>query len=205
MIELSRFSQSSMKCDTSTVPFLIAVLTLSSLTESYLRSPANCFQSITVDTGDDQFCSRRVNQSTYQLLNFNDAIHWQYPDLQSALVAAVNLSLSPVGENSRQQDSVCIEVPPGDHTLSAPIHFSNASVSLFGTGEEPDDVTIVCNYSVDVNESRIYDMDYDYTDYTFYFNRSEVVSFEGVQFVDCPYPLRLDTVATVRVCNSIFR
>jgi hypothetical protein len=58
---------------------------------------------------------------------------------------------------------------------------------------------------VDVDESRIFDLEYNYTDYTFYFNRSEVVSFEMVQFVGCPFPLRLDTVAAVTVSNSTFR
>ena len=56
-----------------------------------------------------------------------------------------------------------------------------------------------------MDESRIFDPEYNYTDYTFYFNRSEVVSFEMVQFVGCPYPLRLDTVAAVRIYNSSFR
>ena len=61
------------------------------------------------------------------------------------------------------------------------------------------------NYTVDVIESRIFDLDYNYTDYTFYFNGSEMVTLEMVQFVGCPYPLRLDTVAAVRVHNSTFR
>ena len=102
-------------------------------------------------------------------------------------------------------DCVSIALPPGDHLVTAPVHFGAASVHMFGSGESSEDVTISCNYTVDVDESRIFDLNYSYTDYTFYFNRSEVVSFEMVQFVDCPFPLRLDTVAAVTVSNSTFR
>ena len=179
------------------------LLTLTSvLTSPSLQLPNSCLQSLAIVVGDNS-CTR-INQSDIQS---NGTVQWQCPDLQSALVAAAGFNHSSLDtvENFKQQNCISIAVPPGNHSLSAPVQFNNASVSVFGTGGEPDDVTIVCNYSVDVNESRIYDMDYDYTDYTFYFNRSEVVSFESVQFVGCPYPLRLDTVATVRVRNSIFR
>lgn len=110
-----------------------------------------------------------------------------------------------VGEQSDTSNCVSISVPPGDHLVTAPVHFGSASVYMLGSGESSEDVTISCNYTVDVDESRILDLDYNYTDYTFYFNRSRLVSFEMVQFVGCPYPLRLDTVAAVRVHNSTFR
>ena len=106
-------------------------------------------------------------------------------------------------EFASTSDCVSIVVPAGDHLVTAPVHFGAASVHMFGSGERSEDVTISCNYTVDVDESRIFDLDYNYTDYTFYFNRSEVVSFEMVQFVGCPYPLRLDTVAAVMISNSI--
>ena len=191
-----------MKCDTTTTRFLAILTTVLTLSSLGAESSANCLQSITVDIGTDYFCSHRVNQSAHQ--SSNDAVEWLCPDLQSALVIAVNLSLGPAAENSEQQDCICIAVPPGDHSISAPVHFNDASVSVFGTGGQPDDVTILCNYTVDVNESRIFDLDYDYTDYTFYFNRSDIVLFENVQFVGCPYPLRIDTVATVKVCGCTF-
>ena len=130
---------------------------------------------------------------------------WRCADLQSALEATFVDTLFDLPEQQGTPSCISIEVPPGDHLITTPIHFNATSVYIYGTGEKASNVTISCNYTVDVNESRIFDLDYDYTDYTFYFNRSEVVSFENVQFVGCPYPLRLDTVGTVRVCNSIFR
>ena len=159
-------------------------------------------------------CSTTViisyNQSSCQRINRSEnSKEWQCADLQSALESLVYWFGSGLANDLQapQNTSSCISVavPPGDHFISAPVHFNSTSVYIYGTGESSDNATIFCNYTVDVDQSRIFDPDYSYTDYTFYFNRSEMVSFENVQFVGCPYPLRLDTVATVRVHNSLFR
>ena len=191
-----RCVRSNMQCICKTI-VLFLILT-SVLNCPSLQLASNCLQSIAIVASGNS-CTR-INQTDSQS---NDTVQWQCSDLQSALVAAVNLNHSSL-RNSEQQNCISITVPPGDHSISAPVHFSDVSVSVFGAGGQADDVTILCNYTVDVNESRIFDLDYDYTDYTFYFNRSEVVSFENVQFVGCPYPLRLDTVATVIVCGCTF-
>ena len=179
------------------------VLTITSLFLILAPTPSlqstSCSHSITITGGNP--CAT-INQNDSRA---NESVQWRCPDFQSALVAAVSLSSSLVVNTLDQQNCVSIEVPPGDHLITAPVHFGAANVSIFGTGKQPDNATIFCNYTVDVDETRIFDPGYSYTDYTFYFNRSEVVSFEGVQFVGCPYPLRLDTVANVQVCNSIFR
>ena len=159
----------------------------------------DCSTFITI--GDNQTICQRTPRS--DVTN-----EWRCGDLQSALEAAEGLFVDTLFDLPEQQSTpscISIEVPPGDHLITTPIHFNATNVYIYGTGEEANNVTISCNYTVDVNESRILDMDYNYTDYTFYFNRSEVVSFENVEFVACPYPLRLDTVGTVRVHNSIFR
>ena len=186
---------------------LIFIQVPSKLCLSSLQSPT-CFQSITI-TGFGNSCGRENLSDTES----NATVQWQCYDLQSALVAAVELSSASndavnSSEFSQQTDTsncVSIVVPPGDHLVTAPVYFGETNAYIFGTGEMSDDVTISCNYTVDVNESRIFDLDYNYTDYTFYFNRSEVVSFEMVQFIGCPYPLRLDTVTAVSVSNSTFR
>ena len=176
----------------------ILVLLLLSLVCLASLQPPNCFQSIII-TGLGNSCSRTHSES-------NGTVQWQCYDLQSALVAAVELSSNSGIENLvMERNCVSIAVPAGDHLVTGPVHFGAASVYVFGSGERSEDVSISCNYTVDVDESRIFDLDYNYTDYTFYFNRSEVVSFEMVQFVGCPYPLRLDTVAAVRIHNSTFR
>jgi hypothetical protein len=182
--------------------FLVLIL-LSLACLASLQSP-DCFQSITI-TGLGNSCSRPDQSDTES----NVTAQWQCYDLQSALalVAAADLSGVEKLEESQRNISDCISIaiPEGDHLVTAPVHFGAASVYMFGSGESSEDVTISCDYTVDVDESRIFDLDYTYTDYTFYFNRSEVVSLEMVQFVGCPFPLRLDTVAAVGIRNSTFR
>ena len=160
-------------------------------------SSRHCLQSIAI-TGTGSSCSRADQSDTES----NVTAKWQCYDLQSALAAAVKLSSKNEMKNLERSTSDCVSiaVPSGDHLVTAPVHFGAASMHIFGSGESSEDVTISCNYTVDVDESRIFDLNYSYTDYTFYFNRSEVVSFEMVQFVDCPFPLRLDTVASSCHC-----
>ena len=168
--------------------------------------PVLCFSpecSLVVTIGGSHNLCRRTHQS-----GFTD--QWRCSDLQSALmmvVELINTERQNISNSSNYNTSNCVSiaVPAGDHLVTAPVHFGAASVYVFGSGERSEDVTISCNYTVDVDESRIFDLDYNYTDYTFYFNRSEVVSFEMVQFVGCPYPLRIDTVAAIRISNSTFR
>ena len=140
------------------------------------------------------------------------ANEWLCADLQTALTLAVDLT----NDNGSQLENrtldqisftecVSVSLPTGDHFITAPVHFGAANVSIFGTGTQTSDVSIFCNYTVDVDESRTFDRSYNYTDYTFYFNRSEEVSLGRLQFVGCPYALKMDTVATVDVHNSTFR
>ena len=195
----SKYSMSSLACIclgrrcVLTTLSLVFVLVFTQFSQCLLRP--DCSAAIII--GDNQTMCQRTPRP--EVIN-----EWRCSDLQSALEAAENLFID-LPEQQNSPSCISIEVPPGDHLITTPIHFNATSVYIYGIGERANNVTIFCNYTVDVNESRIYDMDYDYTDYTFYFNRSEVVSFECVQFVGCPYPLRLDTVATVRVHNSIFR
>lgn len=163
----------------------------------------NC-ESIIIFTALGDNCCSRSNQFDSQT-NVTVAVQWQCPDLQSALTKAVNLSSGYTAEIPERQNCVAIAVPPGDHLLKAPIYFNVSRVHIYGSGEKSQNSSIFCNYSVNVNLTRIFDPDYVYTDYTFYFNNSEMVSFENVQLVGCPYPLRLDSIVIVRVHNSIFR
>ena len=173
---------------------LVVILTITALNVQLLL----CFSpecSTVVIVESDNPCTK-TRQSGSTITN-----QWQCADLQSALIMVPSIN----GEQRNTTNCVSIAVPAGDHLVTGPVDFGAASVYMFGSGERSEDVSISCNYTVDVDESRIFDLDYNYTDYTFYFNRSEVVSFEMVQFVGCPYPLRLDTIAAVRIHNSTFR
>ena len=143
-----------------------------------------CSVVVTIDASNNLPCTRtHHSESTHQ---------WQCNNLQSALMMVVDLT----AQQQSMSDCTSIIVPAGDHLVTAPVHFGAASVYMFGSGESSEDVTISCNYTVDVDESRIFDLNYTYTDYTFYFNRSEVVSFEMVQFV------RLSLPTEARHCSS---
>ena len=174
---------------------LVVILTITALNVQLLLcfSP-ECSTVVIVESGDSHNPCTKTHQS-------GSTNQWLCADLQSALMMVPNIN----GEQRNTTNCVSIAVPAGDHLVTGPVHFGTASVYVFGSGERSEDVSISCNYTVDVDESRIFDLHYNYTDYTFYFNRSEVVSFEMVQFVGCPYPLRLDAVAAVRIHNSTFR
>ena len=127
-------------------------------------------------------------------------VEWRCPELQSALETVASL-----GNDSAELNCVSISVPPGDHYVTQSVYFAATNLHFVGGGKSLDDTTIFCNYTAGVNESRIFDLSYNYTDYTFYFDRSQAVSFDKVQFVGCPYPIRVDTVADVKIHNSTFR
>ena len=146
--------------------FLVLIL-LSLVCLASLQSP-NCFPSITI-TGLGNSCSRTDSES-------NGTVQWQCYDLQSALVAAVELSgFENLAENQQNTSNcVSIAVPAGDHLVTGPVHFGAASVYVFGSGERSEDVSISCNYTVDVDESRIFDLDYTTTTLTIPFTSTDL-------------------------------
>ena len=170
----------------------LAGLVVPRVVQPALSFSPECSVIVTIGGSNRQCARTHHSESTHQ---------WQCDNLQSALMMVVDLT----AQQQSMSDCTSIIVPAGDHLVTAPVHFGAASVHMFGSGESSEDVTISCNYTVDVDESRIFDLNYTYTDYTFYFNRSEVVSFEMVEFVGCPFPLRLDTVAAVRIHSTTFR
>ena len=188
------------------LPYLLLSWTSPSSSQS---SATNCSLSITITTGGGclQSCSRLSQSDNGTVLQL------QCTDLQSALAAAAEMDLNRVNsssedlENASVSNCVAVTVPVGVHFITKPVHFSSTNLHLFAAGgsDSNDTATIFCNYTVDVDESRIFDLDYNYTDYTFYFNRSEAVSFEKLKFIGCPYPIRLDTVADIGVHSSTFQ
>ena len=153
-------------------------------------SPDSCPFSLTVDQNYTlDLCTRTARADLVQ--------EWRCPELQPALEVVVNGSIST--------DCVSLSVPAGDHFVTEPVHFGDMNVHFLGQSDSSNGATIFCNYTLEVDESRVLDLNYSYTDYTFYFNNSQAVSFEQLQFVGCPYPIRVDTVADVKIHNSTFR
>jgi len=97
-------------------------------------------------------------------------------------------------------DCVSVTIPPGDHLISAPLHFNNTSLQLIGSPA----AVARCSYIPAVDMDGVLDADYSYVNYTLYFNQSEYFMVDGLEMFDCPFPVRLDGVQTVIIQDSIF-
>ena len=87
-----------------------------------------------------------------------------------------------------------IELPVGEHVLSSQLLFRDdlGSLELVGSGEHNVSVKILCAYSIETN-------------YTWYFNRLTSLRIHNIHLQNCPRPLRIDSVDSVKVTNSSFR
>ena len=138
-------------------------------------------------------------------------------DLQSALDSLLNLSFPT--NSSQAEDCVSIFIPAGDtHYITAPLFLGDISVHFIGVSESEDVCnsagingtmlplpSISCNYTVDVDLDRVFDLNYSYIDFVLYFNQSAAVSFQNIEMTNCPYPVRVNTVDRVSIRNSLFR
>ena len=86
-----------------------------------------------------------------------------------------------------------IQIPPGNHLLTAPTLFRGEINEIEMTGAGGGEVRLLCNYSVGSNN------------YTWYFAGLQSVMLTGIGFEDCARPLRLDTVAEVTIQDCSFR
>ena len=126
--------------------------------------------------------------------NTNITVVQRFEDLQSALAVIPLLEEDFLSLPDGVRNCVHVDVPAGHHVISAPVDMRNASVELAGpAGAVSSPPKVHCNYtSVGVN-------------FTLNFIGSEYVSFRHVDFLGCPYPLRLARVRTVTVHNGTFQ
>ena len=123
---------------------------------------------------------------------------WICTNLQAGLELAKLFN----GTNS----TISVLLPPGQHVLDSPVHLGSTSMELIGlqdTSGSP--VTIECTYNIAVDQDQIFNLSYVYTDYTLYFNRSKSVSISNIDMNSCQFSLRLDTIGTVKITNSLFQ
>ena len=99
-------------------------------------------------------------------------------------------SLQSATEAVLDVDCITILIPSGHHLVTSPVNFGAASVSFVGLNT---DVTVLCDY--EPNPER---------QYTWYFNQSYEVIIENVNFMNCPYPVRMDTVRSISISNTSF-
>ena len=118
-------------------------------------------------------------------------------DLQSAIDWTVEeASVLLNAEGSNQGNIVEIRLMDGTHSISKQSDLQNASLHLIGLSEN---VTVQCNYSAGPRLNRSREI------HTWYFDRSNSVSFKNIHFKVCGYPFRLDTVRNVDISNCTFR
>ena len=118
-----------------------------------------------------------------------------------SLQAAVNSTLL-MSANTTSRSCISIIIPNGRHFITEPAFFrSDLDVHFLGSG---DDITLLCSYSTPPLLVP-FSSPSDPRDFTWYFNQSGSVSFENLNFEGCPYPIRLDTVATLRISDCSFR
>ena len=156
---------------------------------------------------------------------------WYCIDLQSALSALEDLSQSTqdrsfdLGNGSSLPnqsstldtgDCVSLFLPAGEpHYITAPLFLGNLSVYFTGISQSESlgnrtsesilqRPSVICDYTVDVDLERIFEPDYEYIDYVLYFNRSKAVVFDNLEIINCPYPVRLNTVDKIIIRNSTF-
>ena len=105
------------------------------------------------------------------------------------LQQAVNISLS--GGNTSCSTCIRIELPAGQHTLTAQTLFptENKEIEFVGLG---DNVSVSCDYAVRSN-------------YTWNFNGLCSVRLRGIHFEGCPRPLRLENISDVEIQDCSFR
>lgn len=127
----------------------------------------------------------------------------RFSDLQAALVAVTGLEAGPMSLPNGVRNCVSVSISEGLHEITAPVDLGNASVEFVGISSPPP--TIRCNYMVNVDPKRIFDPSYSFVNFTLSFAGSERVSFAGVAFVGCPFPIRLETVRTVAILDSTFQ
>ena len=170
-----------------------------------LASTSACSYSLEVLQGDPELISCEETEIEEKSGNGSQpsrGMMWRCATLQEALNKSVDLGVA-----TSPDDPYCVHVvvPAGHHVITAPVNFGNASVEIRGPVEAVRPPTIYCNYTVNVDNERIFDLNYSYVDFTLNFVGSQYVSFRGVEFAGCPYPLRLEGVRTVAVYNSIFQ
>ncbi len=172
-------------------------------------SASDCSTSISINRTAQPACSQTSNDSL-----------WVCGELQSALNLLSNIDRSSSNSTDNSiEDCVLLLIPDGEpHYITTPLFLGGTNVHFIGISQTEDISnraglngsmlqlpSIICDYTIDVDLSRIFDPNYNYKDYVLYFNRSRAVSFRNIELSNCPYPIRLNTVVQVDIHNSLFR
>ncbi len=167
----------------------------------------DCYLCLVIEKDGDQILT---NSSACDVAkNSNSSVNpilQRFSSLQSALVMIAGLEAELLSSPPETLEKcVTVHISTGHHVITAPVDFGNASVKFLGSKGAAGSPTLHCNYTVEVDLKRILDPGYFDVDYTMKFVGSKYVSFDDVEFIGCPYPLRLERVRTVAIHSSTFQ
>ena len=91
---------------------------------------------------------------------------------------------------------VKIQLSNGKHLITQQSDIHNVSMYLVGLGEH---VMVQCNYFADPNRKDSRKI------HTWYFERSDIVTFQNIHFRHCGFPFRFDTTKNIFISNCTFR
>lgn len=136
--------------------------------------------NITVDQEAESFSCER-NETSITCKNFDLAINY---------AASLNQTAG-----SNNGSSVSIFLPYGVHLVTTQTNFGDVSVNFVGVDSN---VSVACEYYADngTSDSALI--------HTWYFNMSESVGIENIQFRDCGFPFRFFVVEQVAIRNCTF-
>jgi len=117
---------------------------------------------------------------------------YRFSDLDLALEMVENGSLQFYVDN----DSLCIDLTPGDHVLSYNQRMIAHNVVISGGG--PQEVTVMCTNQGQVSES-------SYDRFPLRFENGSTVIVRGVWFVGCAWPLLFYGAENVTLEDCWFR
>lgn len=115
-------------------------------------------------------------------------------NLNSSTCGSLPRALEAIAESNLDSRTDCIELslPRGQYFITDQLYFNTHALHLVGEGVRL--TSLVCDYQA--NSS---------LDYTWYFNWTQSVVLERISILDCPWPLRLDTVFSLEISNCSFR
>lgn len=125
------------------------------------------------------YVNKTADESRMSCSDFQSAINW---------IAETSVLLV--------KRCVKIQLSNGRHLITQQSDMQNVSMYLIGLGEH---VTVQCNYFADPNLKDSQKI------HTWYFERSDSVTFQNIHFRRCGFPFRFDTTKNVFVSNCTFR
>lgn len=114
--------------------------------------------------------------------------------LNTSTCGSLQRALEAIAESTLDSGTDCIElsIPRGQYLITGQLFFKAHALHIVGEGAGL--TSLVCDYQANSP-----------LDYTWYFNWTQSIVLERISVLNCPLPLRLDTVSNLEISNCSFR